>query len=202
VEPGALDGSRHASGHGHVSAYSHPSFNAQCTMLNAQRTMLRESTLVSERSSPPGARCQDVKMRRPLVLSIVHWALCVVLVSPSPAAAWGFEAISSSWIARSRSCPPTSVRSSSGTGRCVERLIDPDTRIIVGRFDEGGAAPLPRHRRTEATRSASCLATTRRRSRSSASAGCSGMAHAAVAGSGAFRPPRGWRSTPCVNAVA
>ncbi|HEX5107934.1 MAG TPA: hypothetical protein VFV95_05790 [Vicinamibacterales bacterium] len=70
-------------------------------------------------------------------LGIVHLALSVVLVLPSPASAWGFEA-HKFIMDRAIALLPADLRPIFERHRAVvvERSIDPDTWIIVGKFDE------------------------------------------------------------------
>ena len=104
--------------------------NAQCSMPESQHSSLndRRRPVRDARTSRGGVRWS---------LSIVHWALCVVLVSPSPAAAWGFEA-HKFIMDRAIALLPADLRPIFERHRAVvvERSIDPDTWIIVGRFDE------------------------------------------------------------------
>jgi len=70
-------------------------------------------------------------------LGIGHWALCIVLILPSPALAWGFEA-HKFIMDRAIALLPADLRPIFERHRAVvvERSIDPDTWIIVGRFEE------------------------------------------------------------------
>jgi hypothetical protein len=72
-------------------------------------------------------------------LAIGPVALCLVLVSPSPASAWGFEA-HQFIMDRAIALLPPDLRPIFERHRAVvvERSIDPDTWVIVGRFQEEG----------------------------------------------------------------
>ena len=171
-------------------------------MLNAQRTMPESQHSSSERSSPPGARCQDVKMRRPLVLE--HCALGLVRRSrlSLTGRSLGFEA-HKFIMDRAIALLPADLRPIFERHRAVCRASDrsrhPDHRRTVRR---GGAAPLPRHRRTESylfrelPRDYAAAVKKFGERRVQRDGTLPWRAQVAIS------TACGWRSTPCVNVVA